>query len=574
MANLSESISKGSSLRMVYRIKTGAMSASYTSFAVNGKPFYSDDLLSQKDLLPAIDAFMKQDSDNHALGTSCRGIVLVGTPVSQPAIEEQPLQDEQHASAQASPQEGESSPTITPRNINQNNQNNQNNQDTNDTKPNNLWERRKAKAQKELSGPPPLSPPNLSVATTFASDFGEGCSSATSSVHSAVSDMNSAYPPMPHSASSVSSSMSNTIPSTTSPVSSVSSHYSFSALPNNYGNVSPTIVSAVPFACLENNSSTSLASAGSSVRHSDPSSPQTATNFVPLQTFAPPLFDDDLTEQPSRINMSMSASYDQSYNQNNGYWNFSDPSMLSTRAEPKPPADYTLLPHMFPTSVSPQQYQQQYQPPPQLPQQQPQPQPQPQLSQYTVPSTFYLDTSKLHSAGPGQPAIPEVYDMNAMHRLQLMGQQPLPTPGIAYPGAYQHHPHSAPTAFGFKPNERMAAMPNPTGGYFIGPQGAVGMRPGSIRGGKRKSRYGSLGMMGGIGGGYSAHICAECHVVESPEWRKGPKGPKTLCNACGLRWAKKSRKESQKNKAAAAAAAAVATTGPLTDTLKSSISSN
>lgn len=37
--------------------------------------------------------------------------------------------------------------------------------------------------------------------------------------------------------------------------------------------------------------------------------------------------------------------------------------------------------------------------------------------------------------------------------------------------------------------------------------------------------------------------CDECGAVESPEWRKGPKGPKTLCNACGLRWAKKTRKE-------------------------------
>ncbi|KAK9762048.1 white collar 2 type of transcription factor [Basidiobolus ranarum] len=37
------------------------------------------------------------------------------------------------------------------------------------------------------------------------------------------------------------------------------------------------------------------------------------------------------------------------------------------------------------------------------------------------------------------------------------------------------------------------------------------------------------------------HICTECGTVESPEWRKGPMGPKTLCNACGLRWAKKGK---------------------------------
>lgn len=31
-------------------------------------------------------------------------------------------------------------------------------------------------------------------------------------------------------------------------------------------------------------------------------------------------------------------------------------------------------------------------------------------------------------------------------------------------------------------------------------------------------------------------------TLDSPEWRKGPAGPKTLCNACGLRWAKKEKK--------------------------------
>ncbi|KAH9928189.1 uncharacterized protein B0H18DRAFT_1001723 [Fomitopsis serialis] len=37
------------------------------------------------------------------------------------------------------------------------------------------------------------------------------------------------------------------------------------------------------------------------------------------------------------------------------------------------------------------------------------------------------------------------------------------------------------------------------------------------------------------------HVCQTCGRTDSPEWRKGPGGPKTLCNACGLRWAKKVR---------------------------------
>ncbi|GAA5863387.1 hypothetical protein JCM8547_006966 [Rhodosporidiobolus lusitaniae] len=32
--------------------------------------------------------------------------------------------------------------------------------------------------------------------------------------------------------------------------------------------------------------------------------------------------------------------------------------------------------------------------------------------------------------------------------------------------------------------------------------------------------------------------CANCGRTSSAEWRSGPTGPKTLCNACGLRWAK------------------------------------
>jgi len=35
--------------------------------------------------------------------------------------------------------------------------------------------------------------------------------------------------------------------------------------------------------------------------------------------------------------------------------------------------------------------------------------------------------------------------------------------------------------------------------------------------------------------------CLECGIDNSPEWRKGPLGPKTLCNRCGLRYAKKLR---------------------------------
>jgi hypothetical protein len=38
------------------------------------------------------------------------------------------------------------------------------------------------------------------------------------------------------------------------------------------------------------------------------------------------------------------------------------------------------------------------------------------------------------------------------------------------------------------------------------------------------------------------YVCTDCGTLDSPEWRRGPSGPKTLCNACGLRWAKKEKK--------------------------------
>ncbi|KAI8719470.1 hypothetical protein NCS52_00727700 [Fusarium sp. LHS14.1] len=43
------------------------------------------------------------------------------------------------------------------------------------------------------------------------------------------------------------------------------------------------------------------------------------------------------------------------------------------------------------------------------------------------------------------------------------------------------------------------------------------------------------------------YVCTDCGTLDSPEWRKGPSGPKTLCNACGLRWAKKEKKRNSVN---------------------------
>ena len=45
--------------------------------------------------------------------------------------------------------------------------------------------------------------------------------------------------------------------------------------------------------------------------------------------------------------------------------------------------------------------------------------------------------------------------------------------------------------------------------------------------------------------------CHSCNRAETPEWRRGPDGARTLCNACGLHYAKLTRKNNNAHKHAA-----------------------
>lgn len=66
------------------------------------------------------------------------------------------------------------------------------------------------------------------------------------------------------------------------------------------------------------------------------------------------------------------------------------------------------------------------------------------------------------------------------------------------------------------------------------------------------SNYGDDNKMGGFAGGDSKTRkrgraappgrCHSCNRAETPEWRRGPDGARTLCNACGLHYAKLTRK--------------------------------
>ncbi len=42
--------------------------------------------------------------------------------------------------------------------------------------------------------------------------------------------------------------------------------------------------------------------------------------------------------------------------------------------------------------------------------------------------------------------------------------------------------------------------------------------------------------------------CHSCNRAETPEWRRGPDGARTLCNACGLHYAKLTRKQNGASK--------------------------
>lgn len=49
--------------------------------------------------------------------------------------------------------------------------------------------------------------------------------------------------------------------------------------------------------------------------------------------------------------------------------------------------------------------------------------------------------------------------------------------------------------------------------------------------------------------------CHSCNIRETPEWRRGPDGARTLCNACGLHYAKLMRKREKEHSGGAGAPA-------------------
>ncbi|KAI0671846.1 hypothetical protein C8Q78DRAFT_1031131 [Trametes maxima] len=77
---------------------------------------------------------------------------------------------------------------------------------------------------------------------------------------------------------------------------------------------------------------------------------------------------------------------------------------------------------------------------------------------------------------------------------------------------------------------------------------------GGAQPGQQKNKYRKRSVSGGLAvshrSSYSGSVqratppgkCHSCNIRETPEWRRGPDGARTLCNACGLHYAKLMRK--------------------------------
>ncbi|KAL7424878.1 white collar 2 type of transcription factor [Cryptotrichosporon argae] len=115
-------------------------------------------------------------------------------------------------------------------------------------------------------------------------------------------------------------------------------------------------------------------------------------------------------------------------------------------------------------------------------------------------------------------------------------------PGAAYP-ASDSEDESTSSARSTASSSPLPAKPRKKkdgrGGGGGGGAGALDGRGGGDARGEKKRKRGSVAVPAPGAAGEGMHVCVTCGRTDSPEWRKGPLGPKTLCNACGLRWAKR-----------------------------------
>ncbi|WRT69488.1 uncharacterized protein IL334_006474 [Kwoniella shivajii] len=101
------------------------------------------------------------------------------------------------------------------------------------------------------------------------------------------------------------------------------------------------------------------------------------------------------------------------------------------------------------------------------------------------------------------------------------------------------HPYqlsSSPSSAETSPSSSRSSSPTRIASSSTKPKAKTGRPP---KEGKEKEKKRKKSTAGTGKEGEGMHVCVTCGRTDSPEWRKGPLGPKTLCNACGLRWAKR-----------------------------------
>eukprot|EP00158_Paraphelidium_tribonemae_P007989 Partr_v1_DN28426_c0_g1_i1_m41577 putative sequence-specific DNA binding len=142
------------------------------------------------------------------------------------------------------------------------------------------------------------------------------------------------------------------------------------------------------------------------------------------------------------------------------------------------------------------------------------------------PSSYYHPDSRLASVAD---------KLASMRSPSIQPPPPLlsPQPQVShYPGMSSMHSHHTPSPAPF---------------IHIGQQTAVSNK-------RRKSLSSENG-----------HIqrCHSCNCTETPEWRRGPDGARTLCNACGLHYAKLLKRSRQSEMDLASKAPSKATNSAL-----------
>lgn len=132
------------------------------------------------------------------------------------------------------------------------------------------------------------------------------------------------------------------------------------------------------------------------------------------------------------------------------------------------------------------------------------------------------------------PSIVEIEDMMAKSRLQLDSLSKIREVVIAQQVAYDQQAAE-------QRQQQQKAFAEPLMPAHPHPQDLEDAKAG-FAGSDPKKRRGRAAPPG---------RCHSCNRAETPEWRRGPDGARTLCNACGLHYAKLTRKQNNANKNAA-----------------------